>query len=284
MCKSKIELKCDSLLQNSSFWQSHRLLHIPSPASIHSMNECLISMFYQFSEAEEKSVVPTSCIISVTLSVAVLELHFHRCLLFPFIYKWTPFGFLFVVFFFPFGKWQHFIKGEDSLPIKDVSAPLIKPLARLPAQQHPIINKSSRKEAFVTVYLLCFSSSPLISSSENWCTLRLEQWLWQLMVSVITAQISSAVATRSAPLPPLLCNCRNFRLDNLSPSASDKNAVEEIFPIAGPDRKKKIWMESVTQERKSEDTNLHLSDSKANGTCYYHHNCRPFPPGTHTYG
>lgn len=69
-----------------------------------------------------------------------------------------------------------------------------KALALLPAQQHPIINKSSRKEAFVTVYLHCFSSSPLISSSENWCTLRLKQWVWQVMVSVITAQISSAMA------------------------------------------------------------------------------------------
>lgn len=69
-----------------------------------------------------------------------------------------------------------------------------KALALVPTQQHPIINKSSRKEAFVTVYLDCFSSSPLISSSENWCTLRLKQWVWQVMVSVITAQISSAVA------------------------------------------------------------------------------------------
>ena len=67
-----------------------------------------------------------------------------------------------------------------------------KALALVPAQQHPIINKSSRKEAFVTVYLDCFSSSPLISSSENWCTLRLKRRAWQVMVSVITAQISSA--------------------------------------------------------------------------------------------
>ena len=69
-----------------------------------------------------------------------------------------------------------------------------KALALVPAQQHPIINKSSRKEAFVTVYLDCFSSSPLISSSENWCTLRLKRRAWQVMVSVITAQISSARA------------------------------------------------------------------------------------------
>lgn len=76
-----------------------------------------------------------------------------------------------------------------------------KALALVPTQQHPIINKSSRKEAFVTVYLDCFSSSPLISSSENWCTLRLKQWVWQVVVSVITAQISSAVAL----FPPPLC-------------------------------------------------------------------------------
>lgn len=67
-----------------------------------------------------------------------------------------------------------------------------KALALVPAQQHPIINKSGRKEAFVTVYLHCFSSSPLISSSENWCTLKLKRRAWQVMVSVITAQISSA--------------------------------------------------------------------------------------------
>lgn len=89
-----------------------------------------------------------------------------------------------------------------------------KALALLPAQQHPIINKSSRKEAFVTVYLDGFSSSPLISSSENWCTLRLKQWVWQVMVSVITAQISSAMAffflcvqllELSARLPVIQC-------------------------------------------------------------------------------
>lgn len=97
-----------------------------------------------------------------------------------------------------------------------------KVLALVPAQQHPIINKSSRKEAFVTVYLHCFSSSPLISSSENWCALRLKQWVWQVMVSVITAQISSAGAFS---LPTLfVCNCCNFQLDYLSSSASDKNA------------------------------------------------------------
>lgn len=69
-----------------------------------------------------------------------------------------------------------------------------KARAPLPTQQHPIIDKSSRKEAFVTVYLDCFSSSPLISSSENWCTLKLKRRAWQVMVSVITAQISSAGA------------------------------------------------------------------------------------------
>lgn len=88
-----------------------------------------------------------------------------------------------------------------------------KALALVPAQQHPIINKSSKKEAFVTVYLDCFSSSPLISSSENWCTLRLKRRAWQVMVSVITAQISSARAfflcvqllELSARLPVIQC-------------------------------------------------------------------------------
>lgn len=80
-----------------------------------------------------------------------------------------------------------------------------KALSLVPAQQHPVINKSSRKEAFVTVYLHCFSSSPLISSSENWCALRLKQWVWQVMVSVITAQISSAGAFSPHPPPDTLC-------------------------------------------------------------------------------
>ena len=88
-----------------------------------------------------------------------------------------------------------------------------KAFALVPAQQHPIINKSSRKEAFVTVYLDCFSSSPLISSSENWCTLKLKLRAWQVMVSVITAQISSAMAfflcvqllELSARLPVIQC-------------------------------------------------------------------------------
>lgn len=80
-----------------------------------------------------------------------------------------------------------------------------KAFALVPAQQHPIINKSSRKEAFVTVYLHCFSSSPLISSSENWCALRLKQWVWQVMVSVITAQISSAGVFSPPDPPDALC-------------------------------------------------------------------------------
>lgn len=94
-----------------------------------------------------------------------------------------------------------------------------KAFALVPAQQHPIINKSNRKEAFVTVYLDCFSSSPLISSSENWCTLKLKRRAWQVMVSVITAQISSARAFFF-----FVRNCWNFQLDYLSSSASDKNA------------------------------------------------------------
>lgn len=63
-----------------------------------------------------------------------------------------------------------------------------------PTQQHPIMNKSSRKEAFVIVYMHSFSFLPLIYSSGNWCTLKLKQRAWQVMVSVITAQISSARA------------------------------------------------------------------------------------------
>lgn len=39
-------------------------------------------------------------------------------------------------------------------------------------------------------------------------------------------------------------------------------------------------MENVGCERNSEDTNLHLSDSEANRTYYYHHNQRRFPLGT----
>lgn len=39
-------------------------------------------------------------------------------------------------------------------------------------------------------------------------------------------------------------------------------------------------MENVGCERNSEDTNLHLSDSEANRTYYYHHNHRRFPLGT----
>lgn len=97
-----------------------------------------------------------------------------------------------------------------------------KALALVPTQRHPIINKSGRKEAFVTVYLDCFSSSPLISSSENWCTLKLKLRAWQVMVSVITAQISSA--TVYPLLSAQLLELSSRLLDYLSSSASDKNA------------------------------------------------------------
>lgn len=110
----------------------------------------------------------------------------------------------------------------------DVSVGLIKLTAPGPhTQQQPIINKSNRKEAFVTVYLHRFSSSPLISSSENWCTLKLKQRAWQVMVSVITAQISSARVFFS-PFFSFLCvqllELWARSLDYLSSSASDKNA------------------------------------------------------------
>lgn len=88
-----------------------------------------------------------------------------------------------------------------------------KALAPGPHTQHPIINKSSRKEAFVTIYLHRFSSSPLISSSENWCTLKLKRRAWQVMVSVITAQISSARVFFSFFFLFSVCNCWNFELD-----------------------------------------------------------------------
>lgn len=226
MCKSKIELKGDSLM-HSFLWTDLCQVVLDNHTDpftfllqVQVSHECFTSfccsgfcfcfvflpVFLCWRKKKFILCPQYKCGCSGTLLPLVF-------VAFPFIYKWTEsqvfhlaFCCVFVfVLFFSFGKWQHFIKGEDSLPIKDVSATLIKPLARVPAQQHPIINKSSRKEAFVTVYLLCFSSSPLISSSENWCALRLEQWLWQLMVSVITAQISSAVSTRSVPPSPFCC-------------------------------------------------------------------------------
>lgn len=136
------------------FWQSHGLIHTPSPAFIYSYDKYLCHLnvcccfFNQFSRVKENnkftlcSSSQAASLLSV-LSVAVLELPCSSCFLLIFLSYIRERHLAF--FFFFFGKWQHFIKGEDSLPIKDVSAALIKPLARVPAQQHPIINKSIRK-------------------------------------------------------------------------------------------------------------------------------------------